>query len=323
MAPEEPSLRSDIQVRLDAFRERATPVFTVEGTDVAVRIPFRMTVSSEWASDPRNATNAWVVQEHIVRTNESELEQAASAARLTPGDVQRLHEGRATPEQIRAVTQALIDAGHLPPRSGDAPDLQKRVEKMMADHGIGLDCAGYSQQAFLASRGLSRSATGLNPKIENENLSNLSGKGFARVSLVDARPGDLFILSPVKTGEAGHTMIVYDRREATPGEVGELRQQRGFEKGRIQAYVVDSSFGSDGRFDAGGVMRQVWYRNEETKTWARRIETLDPNGRTADEGFQVWPRGGQPLAERVYGRSEDPSGCHAIEGLYRPRGELR
>lgn len=280
---------------------------------MAVRIPFRMTVSAAWANDHRNATDPWAVQERKVLANEPELQDAALAARLTADDVLRLHEGRATPEQVRAVTQALIDAGRLPESSTDAPDLPMRIRQMMADHGIGLDCAGYTQQAYLESRGVVRSATGLNPNIENENLSNLSSKGFARVALSNARPGDLLVLNPPKDGESGHTLIVYDHREATPDETADLRAKK-FE-GRIEAFVVDSSYGSDGQFVRGGVMQQIWFRDQKGD-WARKMEASSPDGRKGDE----WYDASSPATsvEQVYGPP-----YHSIDGLYRPQGDAR
>jgi hypothetical protein len=301
-----------MQVRLDNFLERSTPWFTAEGKDVAVRIPFRMTIDPKAVNDPRNAGDAWMVHERTVQANEPELIDAARAAGLS-SVIDRLHEGRATPEQVRAVTQALIDAGHLPASSPGAPDLPARIKKMMFDHGIGLDCTGFVQQDFLASRGLARKATGFNPEIANENLANLQGKGFARVSLTNARPGDLFILNPPEPGQVGHTMIVYDHRDATPEEATEL-QARGFEPGRIQAFVLDSSYGSNAQFDMGGVMRQVWFRDDKGK-WARKMETTEPDGRRADEGFKVYPRNPKTDEESPYE--------HPIDGMYRPLGENR
>ncbi len=304
-----------MQVRLDHFLERATPWFTAEGKDVAARVPFRMTMDARWVNDPRSAQDQWAIQERTVRANEPELIDASRAAGLSKDDVNRLHEGRATPEQIRAVTQALIDGGHLPPSSPAAPDLPTRIRKMMYDHGIGLDCAGFVQQDFLASRGVVRQATGLNRDIANENLADVGHKGFAKVSPSDARPGDLFILNPPKPGAVGHTMIVYDHRDATPEEAAELRA-RGFAPGPIQAFVLDSSYGSNAQFDMGGVMRQIWFRDDKGN-WARKTDIKEPNGQRLDDGYQIWP---PPNAkgEQLYGPP-----YHSIDGTYRPRGESR
>lgn len=313
VAPDAPPTRSAIQARLDAFRESATPVFTAEGRSVPVRIPFRMPVPDEAMDDPRNAI--WVTQEKTVQANRAAVNAAGKVAGLSDDDISRLHDGRATPGQVRAVTQALIDAGRLKESSPDAPDLPMRIRQMMVQHGIGLDCAAYTQQAYLASRGLTRRATGLAANIEMENLSNLSSKGFARVALSDARPGDILILRPPKGERVGHTLIVYDHREATPDEAAALRSER--LEGRIEAFVVDSSFGSNAEFDQGGVMRQIWWRDEKG-TWARKMETLLPDGRKEEEHYEVSRRDSQTHAEQLYGPD-----YHSIEGMYRARGAGR
>ncbi len=314
VAPDAPPPGSAIQARLDAFRERATPVFTAEGRSVPVRVPFRMPVPRTAIDDPRN-TSLWVANERTVEANGAAVKAAGKAAGLSDDDMSRLHDGRATPDQVRAVTQALIDAGRLPKSSPDAPDLPMRIRKMMVEHGIGLDCAAYSQQAYLASRGLTRRQTGLDANIEMENLSNLSSKGFARVALRDARPGDLLILNPPKGEQVGHTLIVYDHREATPEEATALRRE-GLQ-GRIEAFVVDSSFGSHASFDRGGVMQQVWWRDEKG-TWARKMEYLLPDGRKEEEHYEVSKRNSQTDAEQLYGPD-----YHSIEGMYRARGAGR
>jgi hypothetical protein len=184
---------------------------------------------------------------------------------------------------------------------------------MMYDHGIGLDCAGFVQQDFLASRGVARQATGLDRAIGNENLADLRHKGFAKVSPSDARPGDLFILNPPKPGEVGHTMIVYDHRDATPEEAAELRA-KGFAPGRIQTFVLDSSYGSNAQFDMGGVMRQIWFRDHDGQ-WARKTETTERGDQRIDHGFDVWPLHPTTNKENPYG--------HPIDGMYRPRAEDR
>lgn len=299
--------KTPIQVGLDRFLERATPKYLVDGKSVPVPIPFRMTVKPELASGSR-----WGTQEEDVKRNEKELQAAAATVGL--GDARHLglfRSGRATPEDVRKVTQALIDRGRLPPSKG-FPGPESRVRKMMFDYGLGIDCASYTQQAYLASRGLRREQTQLNAKMSDEDLTNLAREGFRKVAIDAARPGDILVLDPPpRSREPGHTLMVYDRREATTEEIADLRSAPGFEPGHVTAYVLDSSYGSGGTFDRGGVMRQVWYRNDDKKNWARR-DVGTPSK------FEVW-QADQSDPDQPLDRPYD--GGHTIRGVYRPAGE--
>jgi hypothetical protein len=300
--------KTPVQIRLDAFLQDATPSYTVDGTSVPVPIPFRMTVDVR----KLEKNNQWRTHEAVVTNNSMELRAAAASVGLV-GDrhLSLLRSGRATPEDVRKVTQALIDRGRLPPADKNTmPDPISRVRQMMFDYGLGLDCASYTQQAFLASRELQREQTHLKADIMNEDLTNLSREGFQQVPIDDAQPGDILVLDPPpKSDQPGHTLMVYDRRDATADEIKELRRLPGFDKGQITAYTLDSSYGSDATAQKGGVMRQLWWRNDDSKSWAR-------GNLTKLEECEVSP------ADTKHADPQDrPYLGHVIRGYYRPLGE--
>jgi hypothetical protein len=294
---------TDVQMRMDRFREAATPTFRAEGHDVTVPIAFRMTVDPDWVRHQPLSAGGYAAQERIVQNNDRELRAAAAKLGLL-AEVPRLHQGRATPEVVRRVTQELIDQGRLPDACPGAPTLQLRIRMMMCDHGIGMDCAGYTGQTFLASRGLHRAQTKLGP-IDQENLSNLEGKGFASVPIGRALPGDLVSFESLKRGQPGHRAIVYDHRDATHEELKALRLLPGFGRGRITVLVLDSSWGSGSAFAAGGVQRRTFWHSEESGRWAERSVAGD-----APAAFAVRER------DELYAD-------HRLVGAYRHRQETQ
>ncbi|HEY4220647.1 MAG TPA: hypothetical protein VGO62_04875, partial [Myxococcota bacterium] len=116
--------------------------------------------------------------------------------------------GRGSPEQVRQVTQALVDKGGVAAvkakwnRLGEA-EFKKTfpttpwpvsdsnaVKLLQGEMGVGIDCAGFVQQSFLAVHSKTRKEVGFD-SVGNENLASLSGnKHFAKVSPKDAQPGD-------------------------------------------------------------------------------------------------------------------------------------
>jgi hypothetical protein len=200
------------------------------------------------------------------------------------------------------MTQTLIDAGKLPP--GPPSELQNRIRTMMCNYGVGLDCAGYVQQAFLASRGIARSQTGLDA-IDKENLAGLGGKGFRRVPESQIREGDLLILGPPPKSSIGHTLIVRGSRLATPDEALALERQaaRGWQNpspSQLRRIELDSSWGNGGHPEAGGVQRQIFWHDEVNGSWMRQTSSGGP-----------WLV--EPSSALYYG--------HPIEGVYRPQQE--
>ena len=279
---------AQIGERLDAFYEGATPTFHTKEGDVRVAIGFRMTLP------PGTREEAFLRQERVAQSHATEVTTVARRLGLEPGP---LVSGRATPEQVRRVTQALIDGGKLPP--GTPQDAWLRVRTLMCNYGLGVDCAGYVQQAFLASRQVARSGTALKPAI-NENLAGLAGKGFARVSPGEARPGDLMIFAPPHGATVGHTVIVRDVQPVKPEDCEYLsRFAPGWghpDPSRVKALVVDSSWGNAADPQQGGVERRMWIHDEQSGRWMSEL-------------YGHW---------RV---AETPHPPDSIEGAYRPRGE--
>jgi hypothetical protein len=228
---------------------------------------------------------------------------------MGPGTVATIKAGRATPEQIRVLTQALLNHDKLPPATKDEPS-EARVRRMMCAYGIGFDCAGYTQQALLAAHGITRAQAGLNPSIMNEDLTRLSSAHFSAVAdAADARAGDVIVLGAKEPGEVGHRLLVFDRHDATPEE---LQQYCAFGDGaaldekHVTVLSVDSSYGSSGRPEQGGVQRQTWLY--DGKNWGT---VIPPN-----------VAAGRAYAQRVAVQDTPYDKNHRMLGIYRYSGAL-
>ena len=142
---------------------------------------------------------------------------------------------------------------------------------MMFDYGIGLDCAGYTQQAFQASRGLSPAQANMKDLV-TEDLTNLRAKGFVRIAASDARSGDILSLGPPRPGDTGHRIIVNDTWIASDNELADFRHDgiAGFEAGHVTTLQVESSWGAGGDPARGGVAQDVLWHDDVSGKWARK-----------------------------------------------------
>jgi hypothetical protein len=252
-----------IQARLDAFKTRTVGPYLAEGRIIAAPPQFRMTHGyNEVTSVGRGSSR----RQKELFENQKELFKVADKARIALGDVGLSRAGRGSPEQLRRVTQALIDAGRLP--AGPPSTLSDRIRQMQWDHGIGLDCAGYVYGAFIATRHATPATYGLKA-VENENFTGLAqNRHFRRVDPTEARPGDIFTLT---ARPVGHNAIVYSheivqdprRREALYARFG-TRPAENFMKseGRVHVFEVDSSWGAEDGQPFGGVRRETWFYAE-------------------------------------------------------------
>jgi hypothetical protein len=228
---------------------------------------------------------------------------ARKAAGLSSESMAAIRAARGDPNDIRRFTQALIDHGQL--SSNTALPLAERVRQMMFDHGVGVDCAGYVQHAYLYASGTSRAAAGFTVP-GNEDLSLLPRRGFTRVPNVPSlKPGDIVSLGPPSGESVGHRVIVYDQHEATPSEVAAFlnkndenggdflfdRQVEGSLRKTYYVVTVDSSWGSAGNPQRGGVDRRTWWYNAICGTWAWKVPN-DPRPGTVDHGSQPY---GHPI----------------------------
>jgi hypothetical protein len=177
----------------------------------------------------------------------------------------------------------------------------------MRDHDIGLDCAGFVQQAYLAGMGVSRAQARFTPNVVNEDLSRLEHRGYQQIAPADARPGDLMVLgapprTPNNPHPVGHRVLVYESHPANARELDQMRRQIlrvggdvPLPAGRVTVITGLSSWGSGGHAMAGGVQRATFYHDEATDVW------VTVKGQQAP-----WAAVGQP-----YG--------HPFDGIFRSR----
>lgn len=151
-----------IHARIDDFFSRSAGRYTVNGVDVAVMPFFRMANGHGGPSEMKKSRVFTVTG-----SRSAEFKLA----------VHRCTYGRCSPDELRSVTQALIDAGTLDEvrKKYDAmpyAEFQKHgliarplddanaIKLLQWEYGLGIDCAGYVQLAFLDVHGGTRQTYG-------------------------------------------------------------------------------------------------------------------------------------------------------------------
>ncbi|MBS2035182.1 hypothetical protein JST97_09335 [bacterium] len=274
------------QARLDDFRNSMRSTYTIP-SDTPGEAPRTVKVFPQFQmegglSDPegkepskgRINTMAKVGEALPEIKQNPALRSAASAAGM----------GRATPEQLKLVTQALIDAGKLPPASGDHTTDSARVRKLQWEFGLGSDCAGYVAQAASKAAGRDLGLGGVNRNGDSLQQS-LSPEQFSRVPQqagkpIRARAGDIIRLTDPSPGEAGHWVSVYDHTTMSADKVAKLHNSKNeFWQGsghnaEVHVYTLDSSWGAGGDWktrsaqnEVGGVDRRKWVYNAANDRW--------------------------------------------------------
>ena len=281
-APASPNLDAArdkaVQGKLDGVREAFSGPYVVDGAQVTARPMFRM-------------YHAKAGQPVVARC----------AARIGVPAMPAVY-GQPTPKQLVKITQALIDDGRLPNGPGD---VATRIRQMQWDYGIGVDCAAYSKAAIAATA--SRMPELYGPG--SESFRDLDGKRavhFAKLSVADARPGDLITLDEIPPERWGHNVVVYSRATADASQKAFLGAKHGPELAAFLASAgphhvleVDSSWGAGAEGDpCGGFRRDTWIYDASANMWG----SFEP--RTTPPRFQTSARG--------------PSG-DAYHGTYRPR----
>jgi hypothetical protein len=181
-----------------------------------------------------------------------------------PGAIHYAVYGRPKPAQIAAITQALIDAGQFDALRKKYRTLTDRqlIRRMQREFGIGIDCAGYVQLAFIyAFTGSDddpkkiRLNLGLQERRGNERLSDLPSSHFKKLaSVTDAETGDLLVLRP-RDGDidrAWHTVMIVERTSS----------------GTEHTFLGDASWGTDlyGE-NAGGIGRRQLVHDTASGEW--------------------------------------------------------
>lgn len=226
-----------VQAKLDALRDAFSGPYTVGGDVVTARPMFRMTT-------------------HAV-PQKMAAEAQSLAQRAGVRFPMNAFYGQCSPKDLVKTTQALIDAGRLPPPPGD---VASRIRRMQWDHAIGVDCAGYAKQALIATspRPLPLRDAGAE---SFRDLDSARAGAFARLPIVDARPGDLITLDPMPNEHWGHNVIVYSH----------------VVKSGLHVFEVDSSWGAgEHGSEQGGFRRDTWTYDASTRTWGSYVPGTSP-----------------------------------------------
>ena len=195
----------------------------------------------------------------------SKLERTLGGAfeRKHPGAIHYTVYGRPRLEQLAAVTQGLIDAGKFEAVRQAHPSMTdvQVVRRMQLDFGVGIDCAGYVQLAFIhafmgsdADSPTVRRSLGLKEKRGDERLESLPPSHFKKVSLADVETGDLLVLDPRAKARdrAMHTVIIVEHTVS----------------GDEHTFIGDASWGTEGYgHDAGGIQRRTLMHDAATGEW--------------------------------------------------------
>jgi hypothetical protein len=217
--------------------------------------------------------------------------------------VNHVISGRGTPEEVRLVTQTLIDRGKLGAVS--AGHEAEAIQAMQWKYGIGIDCAGYVQRAFFAARGQSgtpaeRAALGLSAHAVDEGFSGLpTNPKFRSVPVADARAGDILLLGPPEPGSVGHVVLVHSNTTLSAMDTAKMGIAPGTLTGPVRRIEVDSSWGAGESGTHGGVQRRTWLFDGGTGRWA----SWDPAKKTLDFSSEKGPYD------------------HPLTGIYRPKAE--
>lgn len=260
--PAQPA-RDATQVRLDAFRDATSGPYHAEGQTVRAPAQFRM----------KGGFNDAKSEQHRTTKDASENVFSILARAKLPPWLAAASAGRGTPSDLVKLTQALIDAGKLPP--GSPATLADRIRKMQWEWGVGFDCAGYAQQAlFAAHPGATADTLHLRERV-NEDLSSLgANRAFAKVAPEAARPGDVVTLE--NPTDVGHIAIVHASAAIDAARADALSQKMGpackaflAGGGPFRELAVDSSWsaGADGDW-CGGVRQETWLYDQSSKRWA-------------------------------------------------------
>lgn len=251
---------AELQARVDTYFAEAKQKYVVDGQTVQVAPEFRMVGGFNQDNTKKG------------------LKALAAKMGNKPGQIPfsvvgHVMAGRGSPKEIGQVTQALIDLGKLPPADG-FKSTEKRIRAMMWEHGVGIDCAGYVQQALASIHGKTHEQLGLKARL-NEELGVLSlNPSFRQVNLLDAQPGDVITFKDHQPDQPGHAVLVARHQKTTAASVAryfdpvDTNAQEFLRSKDLEVFEVDSSWGGDTEGNNRGLLRKLWVYNRETGKWA-------------------------------------------------------
>jgi hypothetical protein len=306
---------SQAKNKIDAYFDKSNTEYTLpDGSEVRTLPHFRMN-----SRDKVNGDDGEFFEHQLMRVLKPKDHTLARAIHMVA-------YGRGTPEQIKVVTRALIDKGGVAavkkmwegkgeaefrstfPNTAWPLGNADAVKLLQWSTGVGVDCAGYVQQEFLAEHGGSPATYGFQ-SIGEENLSSLKGnRHFTQTTPADAEIGDLMILDPPAGENVGHTVMIQDHHVMTDAERTNYAGIDSFAKpgDKVQVYVVEASFGFGGNGDParGGVQRRTFFYNETTKQWA--------------DIRRDWDKASVPT---VHISSTNGPYDHPLNGIFHPKGK--
>lgn len=279
----ESAREKQVQAKLDTLRDQYSGPYTVAGKQVPARPMFRM----------NGGMNEKKLTKH-------DAELTAVCARVGV-DKWSVTHGCASPEQLRKVTQALVDKYLL-----DTNDPAKDIRELQWEFGLGIDCACFTYRALEAVTGKAGARLGLKG-LGAEGFRGMDsdpekrGK-FTKVEPKAVRAGDLITLDG-PNGSTGHNVMVRGRRVLDDREKRALENERGAAatqffagSGPFHAIQVDSSWGTGDRpQDYGGYRSDTWLYDEGSRRWASVepssgqlvISDVGPSGDLFHGGYRV------------------------------------
>ncbi|MFT3711652.1 MAG: hypothetical protein QM817_28780 [Archangium sp.] len=266
-----------IKGKLDKVEADLAPKYTVkvDGKDVSVNspTPFRM-----------NGGDQQPTPEEAAKKMTKTLQKAgqwpknAAAAKELDQAIVRNAYGRASPKQIELVTNKLIDSGALQPyldelKKGGATigpkELGVAIRRMQWDNGVGTDCNGVCRIAYQEINGKPPTPDWGGELIKTDRNGNSLNPNLKKVSVDDAKPGDLIKLDDLH-GDVGHNVVVTDAKTISAADV----KKDGYTGspapvGPLKAVTVLSSFGAGGNKDNtdSGLHKETWVFDKGSNKW--------------------------------------------------------
>ena len=266
----------DPQTKLDEVEKSLSPTFTVQvdGKPVTADVPapFRMN-GGDGQPTPEKAMQ---LMTDAIKNGGAWPKNPAEQKALQQAILRNAY-GRPTPEGLKLVTDKLIQAGALKPYLDQVKsenggvvgpkELTTAIRRMQWDHGVGADCNGVCQIAYTELNGKAPTQKWGDALIATNSKGESLNPNFKRVSVSDAKPGDVIKLDDLH-GDVGHNVTVTDSMTISADDAKLLSA---FPKatGPLKAVTVYSSWGAGGDKDdpSGGVRKETWVFDEGRKKW--------------------------------------------------------